>query len=344
MIMNEFLRSIQDAFIARLNNSFFINFIIAWCIVNYETVLLMFFDSMPIGQKIVYLHYFHFDLLHALIYPLLLAFSYIFILPLLNLGISILYHRYINISVVQHKNKLLKDHYSRIKDIEEVKLKSTTFVEKEIENNMSKEALATENEKLATLQSINEENKKNIENKEKELQINKKNMEILQEKNNIEELMHKMTMLENYMTSDTRSIEIEYIMKFTDKGISLLPEIRDHLINPSVYIVMPKDALTLPVPISNLEYKNKKHLSFQDISNLVGTLLVPVDMIDHRFSVVRYRFSDDEEKLFKSFLENKGYTELHDEIDEIDTSKLTGKEIKFIPFDEVESLKKWKVS
>ncbi len=68
--MTDFLKSIQDVFIARINNSFFINFIIGWSIINYDTFLLIFFDDMSISNKIVYLHYLKFNLMN-MVYILL---------------------------------------------------------------------------------------------------------------------------------------------------------------------------------------------------------------------------------------------------------------------------------
>ncbi|PLY08387.1 MAG: hypothetical protein C0625_02020 [Arcobacter sp.] len=167
--MNDFLKGLQDVFIARVKNMLLLNFIIAWAIVNYDIMFFMLFDNMTISHKILYIQHVPIGLMKGLVYPTLLAAFYIYAIPFLNLLIVIPYNKYIDKEIKKHKNEMLKKHYESIEEVERVKLQTTEFLKDTMKLELDSQA--------ARLQEVNNKAQektnalKEIENKEKEESI-----------------------------------------------------------------------------------------------------------------------------------------------------------------------------
>ena len=111
--MSEFLKSFQDMFISRVKNMLVMNFIIAWCVVNYEVTLTVLFKTMPIDDKIKYIQDLSIGIMPLLLYPLILTIIYIYILPLVNLEVVRIYNRLVDAKIKSHQNDVLENIYDK---------------------------------------------------------------------------------------------------------------------------------------------------------------------------------------------------------------------------------------
>ena len=164
--MTNIISGFKDVFISRLKNLFFINFIIAWSLINYNITLTVLFEDSKISDKIDFiktnLTISDTNYMSIIIFPIILTFVYIFLLPLLNLWLNILYDKYIKDHEENHKNKKLKNYYDKQKTVEESRLENTKFIEEKIKNKLQKVAneeetirinLAEEDRKIRQAQS-----------------------------------------------------------------------------------------------------------------------------------------------------------------------------------------------
>ena len=108
--MVELIKSFQDMIISRVKNMVFMNFIFAWCIWNYETVLILLFKKQEIEIKINLIKEIPIDFF--IIYPSILAFIYIFFFPMVNLGVNIAYEGFVGKNIKRHSNNTLVNHYN----------------------------------------------------------------------------------------------------------------------------------------------------------------------------------------------------------------------------------------
>lgn len=78
-------QAVADVLKERLKNTFFINFIICWCIVNHSDVLYFIFSDDKANVKLEFLKSLSFNFLYDILLPFVLVLLYTFLLPLINL-------------------------------------------------------------------------------------------------------------------------------------------------------------------------------------------------------------------------------------------------------------------
>jgi len=165
---------LKDVLVSRLKNLFFMNFILAWIIVNYKITLDFLFKEQSIESRITLIDKTiqSFQFWEMLFFPLLLAMTYIFILPLINLGLNILYDKVVSQKEDEHKHEKLIKQYKKIKETNREKLGTEKFLEREMENEIKKIENEIETERLTNSKTISL-HKETVENLKKEKNITK---------------------------------------------------------------------------------------------------------------------------------------------------------------------------
>ena len=143
--MTSFLKQLQDIAISRVKNTLFLTFVISWMTVNYDFVLTLLFSDIKIEDKINFIKSFPYSINKSLWFPLVLTLFYQLILPLLNLGLTKIKDKTVDDWIINHKNKTLKKHYERKKDVEKAKVELEN-ISREYELKLKKEELKTEKE------------------------------------------------------------------------------------------------------------------------------------------------------------------------------------------------------
>lgn len=193
--MSNFLSSFKEFLDSRVKNMLFMNFVLAWIIINYNISMYLIFKNVDIEEKIKYIDNLHFSYWMHLIFPLLLSGVYIYLIPIINLLIVKLYDKYIHKFILEHEHKKKVNNFEHTRKEEEAKHNAITFVKTDMElkrekekNNENERANKIEQDRIQSIKESNEakqkeiilvdeENRKlekNIELKEKELDYYKK--------------------------------------------------------------------------------------------------------------------------------------------------------------------------
>jgi hypothetical protein len=333
--MENFFQDVKDTFIARINNLFIVNFLISWVIFNYDIVVIILFSDISIENKILFWQYLPTDYYYHYVYPLGLALIYIYFLPLVNLGLNFLYDKFINVHIRKYKNKLLSDYYINKRDVEEIKLKNTVFVQNELENELKKKSLDLDTQRVAVESSLNNEKEEKIK-LDKTLIIQRKNtVSILDRRNNIFDLIKRIDELETQIRGHERNIKslkknqkdnIEFT--FDDP---VTPESKDRLVNPNRFIILPKVATNIPLEIPSFKNSENNYNSINEFSDHMGHLLVLINVIDERFVLMHYNL-ENEESLLIACLEKNGYKNITEVKDTTDYSNLSGDEFMLVDY------------
>ncbi len=222
--MSDLFKGIQDVFISRLKNMFFINFLMSWIFINYQISLKLLFDDMKIDEKINYIHNIEFSSLNFIFLPLLVTMGYIFLLPYINLLINIWFEKFINKDIEKHKHEKLLNNYELMKERQRAKLESSTFVEKQLElelkekaNNLEADAEKIKEIKIELKKYKNDLEKANINNNnltEENKKLSNLFNAIKYENENLSNDMSKLTqekteIISNYQKTVTEKEEIK---------------------------------------------------------------------------------------------------------------------------------------
>ncbi len=207
--MSDFLKDLQQTFMARVKNMLLLNFIIAWCIVNYKIVLRVVFEETSIDNKLAYLEPSSIGIWYGIILPLIFAAIYIYLIPLLNLYVVIGYNRFVNKKIQNYKVEAQKEEYKLKREVERERLETTEFLKETMQFEKEEEKLKQEKNKLElekNKNSLQEEfNKLKLEEnnqKARELELQEKEKIILTEeynkiKSSIQKLKLDYTILKN---------------------------------------------------------------------------------------------------------------------------------------------------
>lgn len=130
------------------------------------------------------------------------------------------------------------------------------------------------------------------------------------------------------MKKEIRILKRQTDVKNLSNDFDNIPEvdISDRLKNPSKYIVLPKKSLDIKLMLPSFRKMNGDFMSFNDVSDLVGNLLVPVTKVDERFKIVRWRFEGDEEISFINQLEKEGLKNITKDLKDMNFDKMEGNE------------------
>lgn len=193
--MSNLLSSFKEFLDSRVKNMLFMNFVLAWMIINYNIPMYLIFKNVDIEEKIKYIDNLHFSFGMHLFFPLLLSVVYIYLIPIINLLIVKLYDRYIHKFILEYEHKKKVNNFEHTRKEEEAKHNAITFVKTDMElkrekekNNENERANKIEQDRIQSIKESNEakqkeiilvdeENRKlekNIELKEKELDYYKK--------------------------------------------------------------------------------------------------------------------------------------------------------------------------
>jgi len=106
--MLDFFKTLFANATERIKNPLIGTFAMSWMIFNWKAILVLLFSSKDIERKLTYLAENFNNLGNLLIYPLLVALCYIFLLPYINLGIDkLLSHSNSKNHKIIQENKLL---------------------------------------------------------------------------------------------------------------------------------------------------------------------------------------------------------------------------------------------
>lgn len=208
--MSNFLSSFKEFLDSRVKNMLFMNFLIAWMIINYNVPLYLIFKKVDIEEKIKFIDNLHFSYGTDLLFPLLLSIFYIYCIPIINLLIVKLYDEYIQKFILEHEHKKKINSFEHTRKEEEAKHNAITFVKTDMElqrevekNNENQRANEIEKNKVSIINEfniskqkeislINEENQK----REKEIELKEKELNYYKtlEKTNFENIISVNTM------------------------------------------------------------------------------------------------------------------------------------------------------
>lgn len=187
--MNDFLKDIQNTFMARVKNMLLLNFIIAWCIVNYKIVLRLLFEDTDINIKIAYFESTSIGWWDGFWFPLIIAAVYIYLIPFLNLYVVKIYNKFINKKIQEHQNETKKEYFIGQKEVEREKLETTIFLKDTMELEKKSAKLEQEKEMIELAERKNQAIEKSIKLEEQMLKI--ENEKMINIKQDISELENK---------------------------------------------------------------------------------------------------------------------------------------------------------
>ncbi len=225
--MNDFLKDLQNTFMARVKNMLLLNFIIAWCIVNYKIVLRVVFEETDINTKISYLNFSEIGFVSGILLPLLFTVIYIYVIPFLNLYVVIWYNKFVNTRIQEHKKETLKDHYKRQREVEKEKLETTIFLKDSMDKEKKAEQLKQEKEEISLeerkIKIFEKSNKLKLEEnnqKARELELHEKEKMILTDeynklKSNVKKLELDYSILKNKIEISKKEMELINNPKYT---------------------------------------------------------------------------------------------------------------------------------
>lgn len=336
--MLAFIKDLQDVFMTRIKNLFFINFLISFLIWNYNISFLILLDSkMGIDNKILFLQNIPFDFYNFILYPFSITLIYVYIFPIINLFFNIIYYRFIDKYLKEFQNKQLEYYYKNKKDVEEIKLINTIFLEKELENRFNKESLdlnASINKEKEKENKLEREQNKIKENK---LELQEKAISNYEKRNKIDELLKEIDSLKKekrLLEKSTKNMDLEETENYP------LIDIRQKLKRPNYYIVLPINSLDKRIKINSFKKADGSYLSFCEISDMVGSLLsLSVNKIDERFRITRWNFENNEKSIFIKELEDFGFKDITNDLNSINLNMLTGNEFFIVHINDLDIIR-----
>lgn len=208
--MSDFLSSFKEFLDSRVKNMLFMNFVLAWMIINYNISMYLIFKNVDIEEKIKYIDNLHFSVWMHLIFPLLLSVVYIYFIPITNLLIVKLYDKFIHKFILEYEHKKKINSFERTRKEEEAKHNAVTFVKSDMElqreikkNDEYERANKIEQNKIQSIKELNEAKQKEIILKDEENRNLEKNIELKErelysyrelEKTNFENIISVNTM------------------------------------------------------------------------------------------------------------------------------------------------------
>ncbi|WP_304546145.1 hypothetical protein [Sulfurimonas microaerophilic] len=181
--MEQIIASFKEFLDSRVKNMFFMNFVFAWIIINYNITLRLAFSSETIQEKISFLNKLEFSWWSYIFFPLSIALLYIYLIPLINLGIVKLYDSYIHYWIKEHEHQKRIQSFLHKKKEEEARHNAVTFVKRDMEqqkkveeNNEKQRAIDLEKEIIKVLEYKKNLEQQKINDKTKELQNEIKNL------------------------------------------------------------------------------------------------------------------------------------------------------------------------
>jgi hypothetical protein len=127
-----------------------------------------------------------------------------------------------------------------------------------------------------------------------------------------------------------------------------LDTIKKGLQDAYTYLVVPKAVLSVPIQMQKMQKDDGTYYSIEELSDELGNLFVPVDVIDDRF--VKFRWSipmNGEERLIIDYMKVQGLVNMRDNgiddeldytVDEIDFSSLNGNEFGIFSMEEIKQI------
>jgi len=199
-----FIKSFQDALLARMKNVLIMNFIIVWATYNYDVSLKFIFELESARARIDYLDIdFKFDWVDHLWIPLGLVALYIYVLPLINLGIVWLQHLIVEDNVKKFKYKKKIEEHQGLGRVEKARLKA---------HDLAKEALQNEL-KAATNKILQEEIKLLDERGVKEAAL----VKAAKERNKlVDDETQKLQNNKDYIIEKMKEIDNDLIVKYSE--------------------------------------------------------------------------------------------------------------------------------
>jgi FKBP-type peptidyl-prolyl cis-trans isomerase len=140
-------QALTDVISERLKNAFLANFVLSWCIVNHLVIFHLLLSEDKPDDKLAYIKGLTFSFKTDLFYPLILVFIYIYLLPLINMGLLKLKLKFLEPLLTQYRNDEQRFHYDEKIKIEDKRL-DLAFREKERE--MDLEEQRTEKQLIRT--------------------------------------------------------------------------------------------------------------------------------------------------------------------------------------------------
>ncbi|KLE08117.1 hypothetical protein AF79_09145 [Aliarcobacter butzleri L354] len=200
--MSDFLKDLQQTFMARIKNMLLLNFIIAWCIVNYKIVLKVIFEETSIDNKLAYLEPSTIGIWYGILLPLIFAAIYIYLVPLLNLYVVIGYNKFVNKKIQNYKVEAQKEEYKLKREVERERLETTEFLKETMQFEKDEEKLKQEKNKLEL-----EKNKNSLQEEFNKLKLEENNQKAIELKLQEKE---KMIFTEEYniLTEEYNTLKV----------------------------------------------------------------------------------------------------------------------------------------
>jgi hypothetical protein len=89
--------------------------------------------------------------------------------------------------------------------------------------------------------------------------------------------------------------------------------IREHLENGFTYLIIPEQAMMLPIEMAKMQKEDEEgnsdgYYSLQELTQVLGKLLVPIKMLDDAHVAIRWSFDEDgdEKTQFIAYMEELG--------------------------------------
>lgn len=122
-------------------------------------------------------------------------------------------------------------------------------------------------------------------------------------------------------------------------------EVKDTLTQGYERLIIPKVVMGTPVALKNLELVDEEgeslgYATINNLSEIFGTYFVPIDIIDDRFTMVRWAFEKPERLLFETFCTANGLVIIEDYIEDVDFDNLVGNEVFIVPLKSVSKFPK----
>jgi hypothetical protein len=127
-----------------------------------------------------------------------------------------------------------------------------------------------------------------------------------------------------------------------------LDTIKKGLQDAYTYLVVPKAVLSVPIQMQKMQKDDGTYYSIEELSDELGNLFVPTDVIDDRF--VKFRWSipmNGEEQLIIDYMKVQGLVNMRDNeiddeldytVDEIDFLSLNGNEFGIFSMEEIKQI------
>ncbi len=115
-------QALFDIIAERLKNAFLANFVMSWILVNHSIFLYILISEDKSDIKLEFLNGLKFNVLSDFVYPLFLVFLYVYVLPLINLGLMRLKLKFVAPLLSKYKNDEQDLYYTEKISIEDKRL------------------------------------------------------------------------------------------------------------------------------------------------------------------------------------------------------------------------------